>query len=500
MKAHFCFRLFAHAFVLQLALLLLASMAPLCAQPVLQEWWRAPERMVAGQALSYLPNFFNGKGALALLHNEAGKTWLNRYPGDTLNIFSWRGGPPIYRGDFNGDKVIDYIDFEGYIYQGIRNGEPPNPEPVKYIPQAKSVIMFIDDIDNDGCDDMVFTQKGYMQFGLIRGNKNLTDLYSILYKDIIPSNQSVESKNICGIMRGEDDKVHILTYRMKKLNAQGYLVDSYELYSIDWKQDTAQATLVKVIGGDMKQRLYSGDCAFLKENGRARYMIAKDNSIREYIIFDMKNNSWKELTRVKTPSPTTLVAPIFGQFDASIDDDDIPEWYITYYDTLTVPDKVSLKIYKGGDTSFSKVLVTIDPTCHRDAITTIDDINGDGRADMALGSQRYASLNCLRFYTLSLPTTIGGEYPVIRSDSPVPHPLHDKGYITLSLALESMIRIEAYPLMGGKDTYLIYQGMARSGTQTFLIDVSAVPSGIYLLRIKTATDATLWNSTIIVTH
>ena len=59
--------------------------------PQLQEWWRAPyveQEGYLGEGLTFLPNFYNGKNAIALRTSRGVHTWLNQFPGDTQNVFT----------------------------------------------------------------------------------------------------------------------------------------------------------------------------------------------------------------------------------------------------------------------------------------------------------------------------------------------------------------------------------------------------------------------------
>jgi len=80
--------------------------------------------------ISFLPNCYNGQNAIVVSTSKGVHTWLNRFPGDTQNVFTWKTGN-IRRGDFNGDGITDYTDAEGNIYPEIQNGMPPEPEPVR---------------------------------------------------------------------------------------------------------------------------------------------------------------------------------------------------------------------------------------------------------------------------------------------------------------------------------------------------------------------------------
>jgi len=110
---------------------LLLGRVPLPAQKILQdtipqlkEWWRAPEteKGLGKYGVCYIPNFYHGRDAMGVsINNGQMETWLNRFPGDRENIFTWKGGGPVLQGDFNGDGITDFMA-GGYIYRGIKNG------------------------------------------------------------------------------------------------------------------------------------------------------------------------------------------------------------------------------------------------------------------------------------------------------------------------------------------------------------------------------------------
>ncbi|HYF03008.1 MAG TPA: VCBS repeat-containing protein [Patescibacteria group bacterium] len=147
--------------------------------PVLQEWWRAPADIIGlGRSVSFLPNFYNGKDAIVVSVPDPTNpflpmhfhTWLNRFPGDTQNVFSWKGGN-VKSGDFNGDGITDYVDGAGYIYKGIQNGQPPMPEPVARYISGENIF----DFNSDGFDDIYAINEDKILYG----STDLTKLVSV---------------------------------------------------------------------------------------------------------------------------------------------------------------------------------------------------------------------------------------------------------------------------------------------------------------------------------
>ncbi|MBX7155490.1 MAG: T9SS type A sorting domain-containing protein [Candidatus Kapaibacterium sp.] len=136
--------------------------------PVLQEWWRA-DNMGYGVkysqfdngGMTWLDNFYHGKGVLVISTPTGVKTWQLRYPGDTVNIFTWEGtndwgkykgpNPRIKTLKCNDDSITDYIDDYGNMYLGIQNGEPPKPKPIF----CGITPDYITDFNNDNIDDIL---------------------------------------------------------------------------------------------------------------------------------------------------------------------------------------------------------------------------------------------------------------------------------------------------------------------------------------------------------
>ena len=65
--------------------------------PQLKEWWRTDVLKYGRYGMTWLDNFYHGKGALVVYTSEGVKTWLLRFPGDTMNVFSWEKGVRILK-------------------------------------------------------------------------------------------------------------------------------------------------------------------------------------------------------------------------------------------------------------------------------------------------------------------------------------------------------------------------------------------------------------------
>jgi hypothetical protein len=171
--------------------------------PTLQEWWRADNKGYGVNGMTWLDNFYSGKGALVISTPQGVQTWQLRYPWDTVNVFTWSGGDAnIKAGDFNGDGITDYVDGKGNIYQGVKNGEPPNKAFFK--PNEVFSTWTVYDLNKDGKSD------------LIRSSANNDNSFTNLRPEL-------------QVMFGEDtiQRMQLTTYTLKQLDTNNLPVEMY---------------------------------------------------------------------------------------------------------------------------------------------------------------------------------------------------------------------------------------------------------------------------------
>ncbi len=120
----------------------------------MKEWWRVDDNGYGVAGMTWLDNFYNGMGVLVVSTPSGVQSWQLRYPGDTVNVFSWTGGDAnIQTGDFNGDGLTDYLDGKGNLYLGQAQGLPKAP--VLVAPLDPISFNSVCDINDDGVDDVI---------------------------------------------------------------------------------------------------------------------------------------------------------------------------------------------------------------------------------------------------------------------------------------------------------------------------------------------------------
>jgi hypothetical protein len=127
--------------------------------PELEEWFGMES---GGIDLNYLPNFDVPNGGINALTINLGipSTIYNRYPGDTVNHFTWDISSIVVQGDFNGDGITDYVDYNSRLYLGTENNKPPKRTNKKLSYENLYNIRkctIVGDFDGDGIDD-IFTR------------------------------------------------------------------------------------------------------------------------------------------------------------------------------------------------------------------------------------------------------------------------------------------------------------------------------------------------------
>jgi hypothetical protein len=183
--------------------------------PVLEEWWRTEISPSQWGGISFLPNFKDGHGAIAITTGEGDKTWMLLFPGDTQNVFTWPNGAAfnIQTGDFNGDGIQDYLDRFGNIFPGIQNSQLPSIETQYYASAGQtSGVRLITDCNNDGFDDVI--NGSYLEnkniLKVLLGNKDFTKLHTI--EIIKPKLSEFYDESVVGIYHDSDKTWRMVCY------------------------------------------------------------------------------------------------------------------------------------------------------------------------------------------------------------------------------------------------------------------------------------------------
>jgi hypothetical protein len=475
-----------------LPLFLLLCLFPLCAQPVLQEWWRAPENMVVGRGISYLPNFYNGKGALAIsVQRVAGtnvtntfETWLNRYKGDTNSVFNWKGGTFVKRADFNGDGITDYIDGGGFIYQGIKNGEPPNPEPVTKIDFLSGVDnCFVLDADNDGLDDIVFNFSA-IKLNVVKGKKDIRTMVTEKDNINIPGFQNGDRSYIRGAYIGRDSvlKIVVMEYRTDWNEEK----DNIDIYSITWPvaDSLAQVRRTGRIRGLYDQwTFFNGTVYILRISADSQYMfVSKLGTTFSKYIYDLRTDTPKLIDSIPYDGGQFL-------FEKSVSGGMKPDYAIIYSNFG------DLALFRGGFPLSKQPMAKAQAyridfdgvssdTFKIGTICMLDDVNGDGINDIAVGCNSTLTPNIFRILlgqatTLSVHENMDTAFSLA---DPMPHPLQQSSLLKIMIDKPDLYTLRLSSIDGSMSKS-IFEGRLEQGDHLFSISPDGLPPGAALLQL-----------------
>jgi hypothetical protein len=473
-----------------LPLFLLLCFSPLCAQPVLQEWWRAPNTMSVGQAITYLPNFYQGKGAMAIIYNGKAVTWLNQYAGDTNNIFSWKGGLPIRMGDFNGDGIQDYVDADGYVYQGQGNGQLPLQEPVANIVTITRTIVEVMDVNHDGLADVVVAINANDSLGIsvAYGNRDLRSMKLQRSKESIRYSTKDEIEDIKAMYRAQDSSLMLVIYRTRRF--MNTPIDNFLLYRAFWAKDSSEPVfeMVDEIRGNDTKRLYSGLAYFrFDPKTKKSYLFIHSIVYSSFLVYDVSNGRLNAIGRIGY-LPQFLNTPTqkgFGWLGTN-------RYYTRLYAGDFSPETLPY-VERRYDTIADNNLVG-----HTEA-SIIDDVNGDGIADIALG---YSSGNISNFFRIVLgvsPTTSiqAAETSSFTLSDPAPHPISDNSRLKIQIQNPGNYTLFIQDSRG--QVYApLFEGNLQAGEQIIPLQINGFSAGAYILVLQDAGKKVIGSRTIII--
>ncbi|MBX7155284.1 MAG: VCBS repeat-containing protein [Bacteriodetes bacterium] len=359
--------------------------------PVLQEWWRADNMGYGINGMTWLDNFYNGKGALVISTPNGVQTWQLRYPWDTVNVFTWSGGDAnIKTGDFNGDGVTDYLDDKGNIYIGKKQGTPPVLSNMKLSYSLRNEQLRISDLNNDGKSDVLVFADALYPNGLFAqvflGNQ--------IIDNIKPKNISrvglidTSSFSYC-LYETEQHKLRMITVYYQKGS-----FDGYKLYDVSL--NNADTTIIlkplhEFMVSDEK-RTCGGTNTLLIDNLKhtihwvALEMINERRELTNVTVYDVTNDTFNKLYSVRMDSVTTI-----GSFNNSIDNNGTKDFYIVRWKV----DLLSKLMLFSGEMFSSFNQLSEYKLCQYQGCTTVNDLNQDGIADIVTRGE-YFDDNCFR--------------------------------------------------------------------------------------------------------
>jgi len=386
--------------VLLFALVLLCA-APSFAQkpiadtiPQLKEWWRAPEteKGLGKYGVCYIPNFYHGRDAIGVsINNGQMETWLNRFPGDRENVFTWKGGGPVLQGDFNGDGLTDFMA-GGYVYRGVKNGEPPDSVPVRYQNFFTDQVI---DVNHDGFDDII-SITGDGLFTIVQIFYGASDFNNMKFVNIdrTPLIDSLTRGE--RVYMGADGDMRFIMLTYKKVLPMEKPRDGYILYRAKWNKGDTLPTFEKLSSvlryENNELPFQPGGAVFTSKHIQSKYFITREslaNSTFLYniVIYDVTNDKFNEKLRYRADN-TYTITPL----SQSIDNDEIEDLVIRQYGgTSTI-----LKFFSGKNLPDSIPFATYQSGCDNPPITvcSIGDVSGDDIADLAIDTYPSQYPNC----------------------------------------------------------------------------------------------------------
>ncbi len=395
------------------ALVLLGALSLSAQQPVqdsipqLQEWWRVDNMQYGKYGMTWLDNFYQGKGALVVWTPQGVKTWLLRFPGDTMNVFTWeKGSSNIKTADFNGDGITDYIDENSNVYEGIKNGEPPKTNAVYfggYYPETSV------DVNDDGIDDILNFPSSSLpnppsEMKVAFGNKDLSKMtWQTIPIPHIDSNNTV----VGCYTKGKDIYVVCRRY-FWYYNAQKQKViqrDGYRLVRIWWDGNAFKSEILDEFTNDVQNgsgRFWQS--ALLPQTLGKNYLVGaiiiKSGNLEntDVIIYDLSNDKIEKLhsNRINTIAGFGINSLKYG-----IDSISIPSLCIRQYNVKNEP---VLHIYSGNIRNSLKEIAQFT-TVQIAAVISLPDVTGDGKPDIALSNDYFPSFEKYRFSILTLNDT-----------------------------------------------------------------------------------------------
>ncbi|MFN8359427.1 MAG: T9SS type A sorting domain-containing protein, partial [Candidatus Kapaibacterium sp.] len=405
-------------FILLLVLVLLCT-APVIAQspvqdtiPQLKEWWRvdnmgygAPYGRDDDGGMTWLDNFYNGKGALVVSSPDGVKTWQMRFPGDTTNVFTWKGkggpsgtldggNPTIKIGDFNGDGTTDYIDAWGNIYEGVKNGEPPAANTIT--PSELLTPWFVGDFNGDGYDDVAdgTSGLGIKPMLIIYGKSSIKEM-----KAEPISIPQIDSNNvpIVAYMVGAKEMRIICThtYWTNNFNYPFKTVykDGLRLVRAWWDGSSFKSEVLDEFSYNTQNGngWFYGGRLFQQSPSEIYWLCQHGEGI--ITIYNLYKDKFESISTV------TNAIGLLGSLNYSVDKDKIPDFFAK---TQTPDGKRYLTIYS-GDVSNGIHPIYQFVTVQTASFISLPDVTGDRKPDFALSN--YYIVSSREKYRFSILTT-----------------------------------------------------------------------------------------------
>jgi hypothetical protein len=470
------------------ALVLLIIVAPLFAQkpvvqdsiPQLKEWWHADNMQYGKYGMTWLDNFYHGKGALVVWTPNGVQTWQMRFAGDIENVFTWqKGSANIKAGDFNGDGITDYVDENGNIYEGIQNGQPPKAETQTPVPSFQATIIV--DINGDGYDDMMTAgsvvlgkaeisdmKHEKLTFPEIDSNNNgIVGVYSIAPKELRILCRQRYWVNLPNFPFHRDYKNGLRLVRIW-WNGAGFSSEKLDEFNVNTDDSTGIYWNGKILSQSKKKYYYVGATLISGKYDRTNVT-----------VYDLSNDK----IETKNSMRIDRIADI-RTFQHSIDNDTIADWCIAFFQENGYG---NIRFYSGVVDS-SIVPIGEYTTCQSPIGVSLPLSGGNNtRKGIALSGD-----NGSCFRAVKIPNTTNVENEPLTStssfliESITPQPVNSKQTIQvrLSAPLMSNYEISLFSYTGNK-LFQMNTGQMVEGVKTISIPLAEynLLKGVYWLTL-----------------
>ena len=437
--------------------------------------------------MTWLDNFYHGKGALVVYTSEGVKTWLLRFPGDTMNVFSWeKGSSNIKTGDFNGDGITDYVDENSNIYEGIKNGEPPKPEAIS---QAEALNpWFVGDFNGDGYDDVAdgTNALGIKPMLVMYGKPSLKDIKAepIMIPQIDSNNIPItaymfgakEMRIVCG---------HTYWTNSVKYPFRHVYKDGLRLVRVWWEGNGFKSEILDEFTVDLSKGLgglNSGGVLLRNSEKRIYWLGATDAD--KLNVYNLSADKLEKLYTKKYNDGVIMT------LNHSIDGDSIPDFYIRGQRA----DGMREIIFYSGTIDKDIQPLYQFATVQISTLISLDDVTGDLKPDFALSNDYIVSgREKYRFSILSIQDSASsvveereeGTTFSIKTISPMP------------VSKDKIVNIKVTVPQEGSYTACFYDSTGKripgksynyqlSGNEIITLNIVdyAVSSGTYSLRLE----------------
>jgi hypothetical protein len=347
--------------------------------PQLKEWWRVDNLQYGKYGMTWLDNFYQGKGALVVWTPQGVKTWLLRFPGDTMNVFSWeKGSSNIKTGDFNGDGITDYIDENSNIYEGVKNGEPPKQ--ATQTPAKGFFPWIVTDINGDGKDDMI---KPGLPGSVLFGKSNLSEI--INEKMILPGLDSNNEAIVAYMVSPKEMRIvcgHRYWTNSVNYPFRNIYKDGLRLVRAWWDGTGFKSEILDEFTVDTKDGtgLYWQGGLLQQPNQKWYFIHATQigGSVNNtnVAVYDLSKNKMEKLYSVRMDGISGINSLRYG-----LDSMNVPSLCIRQYAGNPI-----MHIYNGNiSNSFNEIakFTTVQVT----SLISLPDVSGNGKPDIALSNE-----------------------------------------------------------------------------------------------------------------